>query len=446
VEELMFSKFLKSSVVFGALSLAACGGVCGDGAIDAENKDGVAELCDDGNAVPNDGCNAVCGAIDAGFACDTPGQACEIILESLGCRDGIDNDADGLLDCADLVDCGTADACQELVCNDGIDDNGNGDIDCADAQCAGNDACIELQCDDNLDNDTDNLIDCADGDCIFAANCAIAGDGFLTPAVEQCDDGNEVNGDGCSSTMTMEALSDIIVPLDNDDLNKQDTELAVFSVVMPFNQQFDLDNDGVIETNLLMVVTSSRATICQDMFNPANDDGQAGNGTIGPFNTVAAFGGKIIGTTVVTFVQTSDIPLGVFNFVGVGAPPLTKIVQTNGNAGPGEIFTEVGFINLDANGNALGDTTFASDGAGVINVTKFDIVETDFVGFENAAGPIPIPVGNIELNFTNVNMVGQFIAAANQDLDGDGDDETKGISQPISGTIKATTCGATMFF
>jgi cysteine-rich repeat protein len=446
----MFAKFLKSVIVFGSLSLAACGGVCGDGTVDAENKDGVAEACDDGNATPGDGCDAVCGAIDNGFACPTPGQACDLIVEALGCRDGIDNDADGLLDCADLVDCGANDACKELRCDDGLDDDGDGDIDCDDNECAQNDACIELICNDAIDNDADGLLDCADGDCLFSANCPVAGDGFLTPGIEQCDDGNLVNGDGCSGAMTMEAQSDIIVPIGNADLNNQDTEAAVFSVVMPFIQQFDLDGDTIPETNLFFLVTSSRASICNDMLDPANS--AAGNNP-GPFSTVAAFGGLITGSTVLTMIQTSDIPLGVFNFQGIGGSALNQILNLAPAAG--EIFTEIGFINLNDAGVVLSDTTFASDSASLINVTKFDIVEKTFEGFENIAGDlIPIPVGNVELNFTNALMLGQFIGTPNQDLNGDGTDETQainpagGVAQglPISGTIKAATCGAVLFF
>jgi cysteine-rich repeat protein len=454
VEDFMFKNFSwKSAVFMGALSFMACKGVCGDGVVDAENKDGNAEACDDNNTGVQDGCNGIC-VVEAGFACTGEPSVCSPNIESIACDDGLDNDGDGQTDCDDVVDCGDNDLCKELICDDGIDDDGDGDIDCDDAECNGNDACIELQCADGLDDEGDGLIDCADGDCLFSPDCQEAGDGFMTPdplnpnAAEQCDDGNFIAGDGCLCTAgagcKMEAQSDVIVALANPDLNNQDTETAVFSAVFPFVLQFDLDNDDVVETNLLMAVTSDRATICQDMFNAAfSANGQ----DIGPLNTVAALGGLIPGTEVVTFIQTSDVPLGVGAFQGAGQPPLTKILQTNGQAGAGEVFTEIGFITLDNAGNALSDTTFASDGAGLVNITAFNVVDTNFVGFENAAGdPIPIPVGNVAFDFAAVNMVGQFIATADQDLDNDGTDETKAINQPITGTIKASTCGAVLFF
>jgi hypothetical protein len=58
------------------------------------------------------------------------------------------------------------------VCNDGVDNNLNGAIDCADSVCQGTPCCPEI-CDDGLDNDGDTLIDCADPDCSGDPACAI---------------------------------------------------------------------------------------------------------------------------------------------------------------------------------------------------------------------------------------------------------------------------------
>jgi len=49
------------------------------------------------------------------------------------CADGVDNDADGLIDCED-GDC-FADAWCSEVCNDGIDNDGDHRIDCEDDNC-----------------------------------------------------------------------------------------------------------------------------------------------------------------------------------------------------------------------------------------------------------------------------------------------------------------------
>jgi hypothetical protein len=57
---------------------------------------------------------------------------------------------------------------QELDCADGLDDDLNGAVDCADASCLGVGACpadLETECDDGKDDDSDGKIDCLDPDC-----------------------------------------------------------------------------------------------------------------------------------------------------------------------------------------------------------------------------------------------------------------------------------------
>ena len=44
---------------------------CGDGILQTANG----EQCDDGNAVPGDGCTGLC-QIEPGYACPAPGQPC----------------------------------------------------------------------------------------------------------------------------------------------------------------------------------------------------------------------------------------------------------------------------------------------------------------------------------------------------------------------------------
>jgi hypothetical protein len=57
-------------------------------------------------------------------------------LVETDCIDGVDNENDGLTDCAD-PDCRTSGLCVERDCADGRDDDGDGRIDCADPDCAG---------------------------------------------------------------------------------------------------------------------------------------------------------------------------------------------------------------------------------------------------------------------------------------------------------------------
>ncbi|MEM7608303.1 MAG: endonuclease/exonuclease/phosphatase family protein [Myxococcota bacterium] len=95
------------------------------------------------------------------------------------CSDGVDNDADGTIDCSDLdcrmADddlCGAENAAQR--CTDGLDNDANGLIDCADNSCRALSVCHEASdaaCADRLDNDVDGSTDCEDADCAGFAAC-----------------------------------------------------------------------------------------------------------------------------------------------------------------------------------------------------------------------------------------------------------------------------------
>jgi hypothetical protein len=84
-----------------------------------------------------------------------------------------------LVACDDGGGAGDDDATAE-VCTGGVDDDGDGMIDCADSDCAANAACTAggEVCDDHSDNDGDMMTDCSDSDCASAksargvASCA----------------------------------------------------------------------------------------------------------------------------------------------------------------------------------------------------------------------------------------------------------------------------------
>ncbi|MEM1033541.1 MAG: hypothetical protein AAGN82_24615 [Myxococcota bacterium] len=117
------------------------------------------------------------------------------------CRDGIDNDDNGFVDCGDFG-CSRSENpdilafCDDQLensfdkCLDGIDNDGNGFVDCGDFSCRQSDdpavvaACQEsvaqvltddtlgdvpltpdMKCSDGLDNDLDGFVDCEDWDC-----------------------------------------------------------------------------------------------------------------------------------------------------------------------------------------------------------------------------------------------------------------------------------------
>lgn len=136
-------------------------------------------------------CANACGA-----TAQCIGGMCRSSTES-ACDDMLDEDQDGLFDCADADcdgrSCATGCTCagavkQETLCSDGVDNDGDQNADCADSDCLGEscsaaaptqtcDATLscscfgsatppaETTCDDGVDNDCDGVIDCADSSC-----------------------------------------------------------------------------------------------------------------------------------------------------------------------------------------------------------------------------------------------------------------------------------------
>ena len=98
------------------------------------------------------------------------------------CDDGIDNDCDGKIDCADNECDAQCPSTSPEVCNDAIDNDGDNKADCADRDCRKDPACTDggdtggsegkgKTCTDGLDNDNDGAIDCLDSDCSASRAC-----------------------------------------------------------------------------------------------------------------------------------------------------------------------------------------------------------------------------------------------------------------------------------
>jgi fibro-slime domain-containing protein len=231
-----------ASLLFSLVATGCGSGRCGDG----ERQD--AEACDDGNTSAGDGCSASCDAVEDGWACERPGEAC-VLLSTCGdgvvegierCDDSNTAAGDGCGDrCA--VESGwscpaAGGRCQAAACGDGL---AVGDEECEDGNAVSGDGCSALcrlesgykcpgvgqpcqrivcgdsviegteQCDDGNNNLGDGCTPlctqeprCANGTC--EARC---GDGILLPnsTTEQCDDGNTRSNDGCSAACQLEA-------------------------------------------------------------------------------------------------------------------------------------------------------------------------------------------------------------------------------------------------
>ena len=206
----------------------------GNGQVDCQDPDCVGVTfgaCNTGNpGVCADG-TSTCDGSQTNPVCNQDQPAGnEGPYGNASCGDTIDNDCNGLTDAADPN-------CQPGVenCNNNVDDNNDGLVDCLDPQCetfvgqpgscttglpgicsAGTPACNlgekfcdqdtqagtegpdSLTCNDGLDNDCDGLTDQDDAECTPPPTPS-CGDGNID-AGEECDDGNTVDGDGCSST------------------------------------------------------------------------------------------------------------------------------------------------------------------------------------------------------------------------------------------------------
>ncbi|MFH1426079.1 MAG: DUF4215 domain-containing protein, partial [Candidatus Kerfeldbacteria bacterium] len=168
--------------------------VCGDGDLDP------GEECDDGNDDDDDGCSNECTIPNScDDTCTTEfGCANDLVCAGGSCRNN---------QCTTEGDCicpacgdGTVDPGEE--CDDGNNTDGDG---CS-AQCTIPNSCdstctAEFGCANGLvcsDGSCRNSQCTTEGDCI----CPACGDGTVDPG-EECDDGNNTDGDGCSSSCTI---------------------------------------------------------------------------------------------------------------------------------------------------------------------------------------------------------------------------------------------------
>jgi cysteine-rich repeat protein len=186
--------------------------VCGDGRVTAS------ETCDDGNRLSGDGCSADCQSIESGWFCPVPGRRCRPLCgdgKLVGdetCDDGNMRSGDGcsvrcqvepgascpapgtpckmsvcgngVLELSELCDCGTDPTHVPAGCT-GVNGALRGDGKACTVTCVKEPNCLDS---------SGKTVTCP----------AVCGDGKLD-AQESCDDGNLVDGDGCSSRCLLEA-------------------------------------------------------------------------------------------------------------------------------------------------------------------------------------------------------------------------------------------------
>ncbi len=179
------------------------GSMCGNGELDDE------EECDDGNGKPADGCTGVC-TVEPGYACDVPGDPCELAAEC----------GDGLIEIGEQCDLG------DVMPGDGCDDgclveqgwtcNASGCVEQETAVCGDGSIGFGEQCDDG-EPTPESGDGCSEtctvengyicelpGEPCVPIVTEYCGNGVLVNG-EECDDGNGDPGDGCSPTCEIES-------------------------------------------------------------------------------------------------------------------------------------------------------------------------------------------------------------------------------------------------
>ena len=175
--------------------------VCGNGVLTSD------ETCDDNNTNDGDGCSKDCSTVEPGWQCRVPGKPCVplcgdgVLKGSETCDDGNATSGDGCSSTCQLEPGATCPApgqpCTKSVCGNGVTETGE--------LCdAGNDKNGLFYGDGKGCSKTctkePNCRDSAGKNQACTTSC---GDGNKDPG-EDCDDANQVSGDGCSKDCKFE--------------------------------------------------------------------------------------------------------------------------------------------------------------------------------------------------------------------------------------------------
>lgn len=178
----------------------ACRVGCGNGRVEPP----LGEVCDDGNSQPADGCAADCKLVETDFACPEPGKPCVNLVRCgdgrLGgaetCDDGNVTPGDG---CA--ADCRLESGWDCLVPGVACAPH------CGDGVLLGGERCelpnVGKGCSADCRLETGFVCDPPKPQTPAVCHTTKCGDG-RKEGVEACDDGNAIDGDGCSAACTLE--------------------------------------------------------------------------------------------------------------------------------------------------------------------------------------------------------------------------------------------------
>jgi cysteine-rich repeat protein len=246
-----------------------CTTICGDGLLR------LGEACDDGNRVDGDGCNNDC-TVTTGFRCfGEPSQCSQgcgngTVGPGEECDDGNFNNNDACKNdctnsrCGDFYrNCGSDGICANADDVEGCDDG---------SVCLGGDNngffclpgnplwCPGGTCEPRSGHGCSNQCQVEPGyqcGAFFGSCTPICGDGAIVGS-EQCDDGSQINGDGCDSNCTFTACGNGIVtageecddgdPFDGNGCQRDCTITRCGNGVRDLDEQCDdgnlIDDDG----------------------------------------------------------------------------------------------------------------------------------------------------------------------------------------------------------
>lgn len=241
--------------------------------------------------------------------------------------------------------------------------------------CGGGNVDFEI-CDNNIDDEGDGLIDCADAECSDFAACIVCGDGVFA-GDEECDDGNNDNGDGCAADCTLEETTLFVSA---EDINGEQPDQAVFSV---FGEgDFDTDSDGIVDSHALVIVSSDNSDICNLL--EANTLGRTASDLIND-----GIDGQHVITSVLILGSTEPLNAG------------TIVGDFDQN---GDILVDSGFQST-VGGNILADTLFGGAGDGTLEIITIDdfVLEGSYDGVQG--------LDRVSGNVTGVALTGNFVAS-----------------------------------